>query len=207
MQHAGDDYIVRSLRENAIIAHKPSVGLQDPVLKFDYSGAPRERSMPSSIGDVHDSGVDSRRHNMHRRPLSGPVERQGMMVSLAAAHPSATSKVARARQGLQERALRRATRHATGVLPRNQLEIIGDGVRSFLNRATGALVAAAIHFPSGKVEKAVQSAGRGNRTDTPPTGRSGHCIDREAQALRRRPRRDISAPARPPKSPPLRKMP
>ena len=128
--------------------------------------------MPSSISDVHDSGVDSRRHNMHRRPLSGPVERQGMMVSLAAAHPSATSKVARARQGLHELALRRATRHATGVLPRNQLEIIGDGVRSFPNRATGALVAAAIHFPSGKVEKAVQSAGRGNRTDTPPTGRS-----------------------------------
>ena len=132
--------------------------------------------MPSSIGDVHDTGVDSRRHNMHRGPLSGPVERQGMMVSLAAAHPSATSKVARARQGLQERALRRATRHATGVLPRNQLEIIGDGVRSFLNRATGALVAAAIHFPSGKVEKAVQSAGRGNRTDTPPTARSVHPI-------------------------------
>ena len=104
---------------------------------------------------------------MHQGPLSGPVERQGMMVSLAAAHPSATSKVARARQGLHELALRRATRHATGVLPRNQLEIIGDGVRSFLNRATGALVAAAIHFPSGKVEKAVQSAGRGNQADTP----------------------------------------
>ena len=94
-----------------------------------------------------------------------------MMVSLAAAHPSATSKVARARQGLHELALRRATRHATGVLPRNQLEIIGDGVRSFLNRATGALVAAAIHFPSGKVEKAVHSA-RGNWPKTPPTGRS-----------------------------------
>ena len=57
--------------------------------------------MPSSSSDVHDSGVDSRRrHNMHQGPLSGPVERQGMMVSLAAAHPSATSKVARARQGL-----------------------------------------------------------------------------------------------------------
>ena len=104
---------------------------------------------------------------MHQGPLSGPVERQGMMVSLAAAHPSATSKVARARQGLHELALRRATRHATGVLPRNQLEFIGDGVRSFLNRATGALVAAAIHFPSGKVEKTVHTAGRGNQADTP----------------------------------------
>ena len=147
--------------------------------------------MPSSSSDVHDSGVDSRRHNMHQGPLSGPVERQGMMVSLAAAHPSATSKVARARQGLHELALRRATRHATGVLPRNQLEIIGDGVRSFLNRATGALVAAAIHFPSGKVEKTVHTAGRGNQADTPkrpgaaarprcPPCPSGPAADRQA---------------------------
>ena len=133
--------------------------------------------MPSSSSDVHESGVDSRRHNMHRGPLSGPVERQGMMVSLAAAHPSATSKVARERQGLHELALRRATRHATGVLPRNQLEIIGDGVRSFLNRATGALVAAAIHFPSGKVEStcrmAVKCEARGTGAKTPQRARSG----------------------------------
>ena len=128
--------------------------------------------MPSSISDVHDSGVDSRRHNMHQGPLSGPVERQGMMVSLAAAHPSATSKVARARQGLQERALRRATRHATGVLPRNQLEIIGDGVRSFLNRATGALVAAAIHFPIGKSKRPFTRQAGGNWPNTPPRARS-----------------------------------
>ena len=132
------------------------------------------------------SGVDSRRHNMHQGPLSGPVERQGMMVSLAAAHPSATSKVARARQGLHELALlRRATRHATGVLPRNQLEIIGDGVRSFLNRATGALVAAAIHFPSGKIEKAVHTAGRGNQADTPkrPGARLGVDVADDGQSI------------------------
>ena len=132
--------------------------------------------MPSSTSDVHDSGVDSRRHNMHRGPLSGPVERQGMMVSLAAAHPSATSKVARARQGLHELALRRATRHATGVLPRNQLEIIGDGVRSFLNRATGALVAAAIHFPVGKSKRPFTRQAEGTGQIPPSQGPGApHC--------------------------------
>ena len=115
MQHADDDYIVRSLRENAIIAHKPSVGLQDPVLKFDYSGAPQERPMPSSIGDVHDSGVDSRRHNMHRGPLYGPVERQGTMFSLTTAHPLATSEIALHRRGLHGLQSRRRDRAPTGV--------------------------------------------------------------------------------------------
>ena len=115
VQHAGDDYIVRSLRENAIIAHKPSVGLQDPVLKFDYSGPPRERPMPSSIGDVHDSGVDSRRHNMHQGPSSAPVRRQGTMVSLTTAHPLATSEIALHRRGLHGLQSRRRDRAPTGM--------------------------------------------------------------------------------------------
>ena len=87
-----------------------------PVTAQIWPSFQLERQPPPAGGLlIHQDGVDSRRHNMHRGPLYGPVERQGTMVSLTTAHPLATSEIALDRRGLHGLQSRRRTWAPTGV--------------------------------------------------------------------------------------------